>query len=416
MKHFRHCNRVGASQGGGIMVMSAMTISLLSVLALGMVSLQTSGAIEQRNSQQEVRATLAAEAGLGEAYMALENGRSGNLGTAGQPVAMCEGEVFVTTQVFGPTKKLMRVTAEARVGGSEAGAELILQDNVDTLFVWGAFGDSTLELSSQAKVDSYDSTLGTYASQATSGSGANRYARAGGNIGSNGDVKLKQNAIVMGDATPGAAATITITGNALVSGSTANNTIAVDLPPIEVPSIASTGDRTFNGTSSLASGSYHIGAGVANTGAVLNITGPATIVFDSLVLKSNSSFVIDSSAGEVEIFVINDFVMNSNTQIASTDFDPRDIKINLLSDNIINPEVKVDLDDVLFESNAKLYGTIYAPDARIEIESNFELFGAVIAELIVLESNARVHYDEALSRVLAPGTRRYTRVSWRAMH
>lgn len=398
------------------MVMTAMTVSLLSVLALGMVSIQTSGAIEQRSSQQEVRATLAAEAGLGEAYMALENGRSGNLGNANQPLDLCSGEVFVTTQVFGPTKKLMRVTSSARVGSSDAGAELILRDNVDTLFVWGAFGDSTLELSSQARVDSYDSTLGTYASQATNGAGASAYARSAGNIGSNGDVFLKQNSKVYGDAMPGPSSTIQVTGNAVVTGSTANNTLPVDLPAIVVPVIPSSGARNFVGATTLPAGNHHFGASVTTAGAVVNVTGPATLVFDSLVMRSHSSLRIDSSGGPVSIYVIDDFVMNSNTLLASNDYDPRDVTLNLLSDNIINPEVKIDLDDVLFESNAKLFGTIYAPDAKIEIESNFELFGAVVAELITLESNARVHYDEALSRVLAPGTRRYTRVSWRATH
>jgi hypothetical protein len=396
--------------------MTAVAIAALSVLALGMVAVQVNGAVEQQRAQQEQRAVLAAEAGLGQAYMALQNGRSGDLGSAQQPVALASGDVFVTTQTFGPSNRLVRVLASAQVGTSAARAELLLRDNVNTKFVWGAFGDTRLDLSSQAKVDSYDSTLGTYASQVVHGSGSNSWANDKGNIGSNGDISIQQNALVFGDAVPGESATITILGSGTVSGSTANATAGTVLPPIVVPVIASSGDRTFAVDTTLASGQHHMATTQISNNVTVTVIGPATLVFDSFVMKSRSNLRIDSTNGPVEIYVINDFVMNSNTLLASNDQDPRAVSLNLISNNILNPEVLVELDDIAFESNAKLYGTVYAPEARISIESNFELFGAVVAKEVNLASNARVHYDEALARVLAPGTARYTRVTWRAMH
>ena len=54
-------------------------------------------------------------------------------------------------------------------------------------------------------------------------------------------------------------------------------------------------------------------------------------------------------------------------------------------------------DEVDFESNAEFYGTLYAPYAIVEINSNFRLFGALVARSIHLDSNSRIHYDEALS-------------------
>ena len=109
-------------------------------------------------------------------------------------------------------------------------------------------------------------------------------------------------------------------------------------------------------------------------------------------------------------------LMRSHTLIAANDFDPRALHLNLVSDNIINPGVTIDLDDVILASNSRFYGTLYAPDAFIDIDSNFELYGSLIAEKVRTASDSRVHYDEALGRVLAPGVDRYTRVSWRVMH
>jgi hypothetical protein len=396
--------------------MAAFVTALLAVLALSMVATHVSGAKEQRTFQQELRTTLSAEAGLGESFVALQHGRNGNLGTADLPVELAGGQVFVTAQTFGPAGKFVRVTSVAHVGTSEASAELILRDNVDSMFVWSAFGDRKLDLASQAKVDSYDSTLGTYASQVAHGSGSNAWARDNGNIGSNGNVSIKQNGKVFGDAVPGENSALTVIGNATVSGATANATEPFDFPPVEVPTIASSGNKTFNSNTTLPSGSYHYAATVTDTNITLTVKGPATLVFDSFEMRSRSNLRVDSTLGPVDIYVMNDFVMRSNTLLASNNLDPRAVRLKLLSDNVVNPEIIVDLDDVLFESNAQLYGTLYAPDAAIKIDSNFEVFGSVIAEEVSLASNSRVHYDEALGRVLNPGAERYARVSWRTLH
>jgi hypothetical protein len=416
MKNINSIHGTKSSKRGGAMVMAALAITAMSVLAMGMVSIQFSGSVEQHRTQEEARAVLAAEAGLSAAYMDLQNDGAGNLGTVNQPVSLASGEVVVTSQTFGPTLKLVRVTSTATVGTQNASAELILRDNVDSLFVWGAFGDTDLKLSSQAKVDSYDSTAGTYASQMVNGSGSNAWANDEGNVGSNGNVEVKQNAIVMGAATPGETSTISVVGNATVSGSTANATSAVVFPPIVLPVIPSTGNMTFAADTTLASGSYHFDTTVVNTGKTVTVTGPATLVFDSFELKSNSNFLVDSTNGPVEIYVLNNFILNSGTMIRSLDYDPRDVSINLLSDNIIDPAVVIILDNLAFDSNAKLYGTIYGPDARVKLDSNFEVFGAIIAEEVVLASNSRVHYDEALGQMLDPNAQRYTRLTWRAMH
>ena len=398
------------------MVLATFAITIVSVLAMSMVTIQVSGAMEQHRTHEEARAVLAAEAGLSRSYMVLQNGGNGDLGSANQPLDISSGEVSVDTQKFGPTNKLMRVTSTARVGTADASAELILQDNSTSFFVWGAFGDTSLYMNSQSKIDSYDSEVGTYQSQVVNGSGSNSWANDEGNVGSNGHIELKQNSIVKGNAIPGQSSTIDVIGRAEVSGSTANATANVALPPIVLPSIPSAGNRTFSSNTTLAAGNYHFGTTVINGTKTLTVIGPATLVFNNFEMKSNSNFRIDSSAGEVQIYVIDNFIMNSNTLLASLDYDPRDVHINLLSDNIIDPGVVVKLDDLMLDSNGRLFGTIYAPDAKVDIESNFEVYGAVVAEQVILSSNSRVHYDEALARILAPGAQRYTLLTWRAMH
>ena len=97
---------------------------------------------------------------------------------------------------------------------------------------------------------------------------------------------------------------------------------------------------------------------------------------------------------------------------------PADISLYLDSDNIINPGVDVDLDElntVELDSNAELYGTIYAPNAAIDIDSNFQLFGSVVARRVHLDSNAKIHFDESLLLVHASASSGFETICWRVL-
>ena len=109
-----------------------------------------------------------------------------------------------------------------------------------------------------------------------------------------------------------------------------------------------------------------------------------------------------------------DFVMNSNTTISAQNGVPGDLALFLNTNNIVDPDVNVDLDYVDFDSNAVLYGTVYAPNAHVEINSNFELYGSLVGKSVHLDSNSYVHFDEALMDAGdgAAGAD-YLRVSWR---
>jgi hypothetical protein len=56
----------------------------------------------------------------------------------------------------------------------------------------------------------------------------------------------------------------------------------------------------------------------------------------------------------VHFYVKDNFILNSNTTIASTTYKPADVEFNLLSDNIIDLNDHVVLDNLDFDSNAKL--------------------------------------------------------------
>ncbi len=400
-----------------------MAVSLLmvglSVLSLSLFTMVNSSNRSNRGSREQLNAKYVSQAGLSVAIMKLSSGADVaevNLGSEQQPVDYGDATYWVSAEDLGGNVYGLTATGVENNVGSRL--ELVLREVTDSQYIWAAFGDEGLSMDSNAQIDSYNSNLGSYDSQDVNGNGSSSYALENGNVGSNQNVSADSNVKVHGDATPGPGGTATITGNAVVSGSTAPSADLVDMPEIDLPSLPSLGDMLFNdyGTgpfeSYIPSGSWHFGD-TRVTADELVIVGPATVVFDSFEMRANSGVTVDASGGPVDIYVIGDFVMNSNTHFASDTQTPSDLALHLLSDNVINPQLDVDLDYVDFESNAKLYGTIYAPNAAIEINSNFELFGSLVARRVHLDSNAKVHFDEALLSASDDEVRTFERVAFR---
>ena len=402
-------------RSGSSLVMVSFLVSALSVLSLALVMTSMSSSKERRQARDEIASLYVCEGALADAVFELRNGGSGDVGSQGNPVAFGDSTYWVEATALGGG--LFSLQATGLDGRTGTRIDAVLRRVSSNLFTWAAFGDEGMTMDSNAMVDSYDSGAGPYGSQDVNGSGSSSYANEDGNVGSNQNVGLDSNSTVHGDAVCGPTGTVSVLGNADVTGSTSPAPAQVSLPPIAVPPIPPSGaplDVAGSSTYTLASGDYHFTDLTLGGNGQLDIIGPARILVGSMTLDSNSSLIVDATGGPVEFYVLDDFVMSSNTLITSTTSTPSDININLESDNVIDPALQVDLDFVDFNSNAQLFGTIYAPNARIDINSNFELFGSIVARHVHLDSNSKVHFDEALLNPTANGSASFQRVAWHA--
>jgi hypothetical protein len=394
------------------MVVVALLMAAVAMLSLSFLTVLRSAQKENQGSRESLSALYACEAGLSAAVEDLARGGTGSLGSELAPIGFGDQDYWVEATNIGDGRIALR--GYGRDDRARMGVELVVQPSSSGFFRWAAFGDEIVHMDSNSRTDSYDSELGDYASQAVNGSGSNAYANTEGDIGSNGDITMNSNIGVWGDANPGPGGTVTgDLGN--ISGTTTPMAATIDLPDIVVPGIPPSGAPLIvssDGTM-LPSGDYNYTTLQVNNNNDLTIIGPATI--DDFKLKSGAELIIDASAGPVEFFVLNDFVLNSNTVISSLDALAGDVAFNLLSDNILDPGVDVDFDEdaVDFDSGSRMYGTIYAPSAEITVDSNFELFGALIARRVDLDSNCRIHYDETLATASESGEIEYESLCWR---
>ena len=413
MKFGRRAGNGSSRQGTALLAMVLCVIGMAAI-SMALMAVSLGDTKEQRGEKEELRSSYVCQAGLSQAMYQLQRGQPGAVGSAQNPVAWGGSQCWVTP--FNITASIIRLRANGIENGIGAGQELVVRAIPNTIWMYGAFGREHLHMDANAHVDSYDSTLGTYASQAVNGGGNDVHARSNGDSGSNGDITMDVNGTIWGDAIAGPGHSTTILGNADVSGSTTPATQLVNLPVINVPAYPSSGDYIVNSnTADLASGNYNFTNLRVNASKQLTIHGPANVVCTNLELRSNANLLVDPTNGIVTFYVIDNFIMNSNSQFRSTDYAPANLRINLLSDNVINPEVNVQLDEIVLNSNTQLYGCVLAPNAQVVIDSNFQMFGSLMARSLDLHSNAFFHFDEALMAATANGIPTYETMSWREM-
>lgn len=374
-----------SARRGAAALMLLFVLIPLAGLTLSFLQVGLSFTREQSYRVEDERALLLADAGTEEALVALRMGDTGAVGRSDSPAYLGDGMLWVES--FDDVgNDLLRLRSAALVGNGRAALERIVFHWYDEPFTIGIFSSKTLVLASNTMIDSFDSALGSYADQLAAAGGSS--LGAGAVAQSNGDVVIGSTVEVYGDAHPGADDTVDIPGSSLVSGSIQPAPEPRELPPIDVPVIPVGGNLSVpgDGILTLVPGDYHF-SDLTIGSNTLTIQGPARIVLDDFHMLSNSSLVFDTVGGPVEVYALGDFVVASNTFMDTTVKEAARVSLNFAG----GPGQYVDL-----RSNASFYGTIYAPDGTVEISSNFEVFGSVVADEVILDSNVNIHFDEAL--------------------
>ncbi|HUT95072.1 MAG TPA: TadG family pilus assembly protein [Thermoguttaceae bacterium] len=242
--------------------------------------------------------------------------------------------------------------------------------------VCGPFvGIEWLDVRGDATTDSYDSQEGPY----------NPFrARDRGSICSDGPIDVLGNPIVRGDALAGEDDAVNINGAAVITGHVGNRVTPLNLPPVDASEAAQNNDNDQappvwqgqswrdpilpNGDFSLNAGevydlppgTYYLRNVTINGDSALNICGPTTIYVTGRLLRAGTSDVNNNSG------------LAANLQILSTG------------------------GTIDVTSNTPFYGVIYAPQSRVTLSGDADLFGAVVGQTLKVIGNSVAHYDESL--------------------
>ena len=192
----------GTTKGSALVFTSVLILSMV-VMGYGLLRVTASANRRVSGERDDQRAFYLAEAAMCEAQGALRAGFSGAVGSFNQPAYLGGGVLWVTAEDLGSNQS--RYVATAMAGSGRAALETVVEFDPDEnpLFVATINSKDELTLNQGVLIDSYNSTLGPYASQVASSANGFPFANPNGHVRSNKDVLLSNLASVFGDAIPG---------------------------------------------------------------------------------------------------------------------------------------------------------------------------------------------------------------------
>lgn len=334
-------------------------------------------------------AFFAAESGIDEAFVLLrsrlvepEEGERVDVGTEEAPRILNNSRYWA--QITRLDAWRYQIIATGTCQAERKRQECVLSTAPAGFFQYAAFGRDGLLVEAGSSTDSYDPTLGTYASQA---------ARGHGGVGSNGDIHLDSDAFINGDAMTGENGSIFENGsNVVITGDRGSLEEDMNFPPIEPPTVSSNGPLEVTEDATIGPGLVGFDEVSTDGGATLTIEGPAQVVMSDFFLGGGSTLAIDSTNGPVEIYSSGDWDISNDSMVRTTSESAREFQLYLSGDT----DSGADPATVSLNANSDLHGAIYAPEASITVPDGFQLFGSLVARSLVLGDGASLHFDESL--------------------
>lgn len=392
-------------RSGSMLVLSLLLLLTLGGMTAALSVLNLRLHKEHEQAREDLRAFCVAEGGLNEAYAALVAGGFDGLRALEYPRSAGSGSYRATLldgrDDIAVDLDHVRLRSVGQAGREPAGVQLMVRHVPTGAYQFAAFGAQGVLLNSNVTVDSFDPDDGPYPEKV-------EFVNDFGNVGSFERVEMAANVSVYGDAlvSPDGVFEDDAPG-ARVSGDQEAREIAVDMPVVAVPAFPTKGILSVSGAFTIPPGNHHYDA-LAVTSGKLKIVGPATLVVDDFLMRSSTELLIDATNGPVKLFATGDFELRSNSRVTTSTQRARDVEVVITSSNL-HGGATIDL-----RANSEFMGTLYAPAARLEIPSNFTVFGAVKAAFVELASNSAIHFDEDL--LYDPDAADvFERVSWRRL-
>lgn len=330
-------------------------------------------------------------------YRASPTSLSGNLSggtyTVLQPVSDGKGGYNVTS--IGTSGGISRkVTCNVKSG---------------SVFNYAGFGSSSVTMSGDTLIDSYDSSLGQY--------NVNGNIGYNGDVGGNSDITItKGSPTINGNASTGPSGTFTDPTHQYVYG-TVSHTNNVSLPTVTVPSSLTglvSGGAIVLGKKdndiTLNSGDYKFST--IDLSGIRTLTINATTAPVNIYLTGNNTSISIANSAQILIPATNTqpvtFYTDGSTSVSGNGV----VNNTYIPSNFLlySPSSK----DITVSNGGSFYGAIYAPSASLTVSGAAVIYGSAIAGSLTLSGSGAIHYDKALANVSVSGsTSAYSVKSWR---
>jgi hypothetical protein len=249
----------------------------------------------------------------------------------------------------------------------------------------GIVGIDSLTMTGTTQTDSYNSTSGSY-------NAANHLHN--GDVYSNGLISASGTVDIDGSIHTGPSGDNSIGSNVTVSGDQYPVPDALSYPPVNAAPYATNNDNSVLPTSPTNKPIYDTATKDFNLGANTDFTLPSSTSAASPKIYYFRNFTISGTStlhisGYVTIYI------TGNIDIAGNCGDPANSPPHVTFNVAGTGTVSLAGNGTQTKAT---YGTIYAPQATVNLKGNHNLYGAVIGKTLSIVGTSEVHYDEALNK------------------
>lgn len=407
------------NEGGFILILILLMMLVLTIIGISAVNNATYEVSIAGNQRLSERAFYAADAGIQDGINRLskkvisdagsENSMTWNAGTVYSTPGF-NNTFTVTHHVVGnppavaQTEKgkpfyLIRSTGTA--GTAKKTLEGAVSFKPPSVFDGAMSARDKLTISGGGIVDSYNSTQGTYLSQAThTNAKGQKYANQNGfvsTVGTGGsDIEISGGTSVYGSASA-TGETVLKDGSSHIYGTTTNNATPSDPDPLGVTSLVNNADPSpgsappdYKGnplTFSQSQSPLNFNKfDLSSKTLTLTGSGPVTLYVEGDFSMSGGSKLIMSPGINLTIYVKGNFTV-SGGGIINQDHSPSTLSVYCSKST----------GSVALSGDSDFFGTIYAPFMDVQISGGSDFYGAVRAKTITQSGGGSgFHYDESL--------------------
>ncbi|MFA5099503.1 MAG: hypothetical protein WC547_01280 [Candidatus Omnitrophota bacterium] len=375
---------------GSALIIVYMVTAVLTILGTAFVSRALNEIRNTRRYVDTVKAFWFAEAGMNKAVYEANHPTSAVAWPGDSEIS------GVTVTNLTAARKLINVTGYFGDVTSTVSAVAVQSGSI---FNYAAFGDSSVSLSGQGNVNSYNSTADPSAGTLLSN----------GDIGTNGDVSMSGgNTYVYGDAGTGADGVFEDEDHDYVSGDVTHDT-DIPLPEVTVPS-SLTGlvlGSSVSSSWSPPAGDYRIPDITLAGHNTVTLTGPTNLYLTStstaISVSGQASIVISSSStGPVTIYTPGDISLSGQGITNAA----------LLPSRLIIYGTSTSSQAFSSSGQSDFYGVYYAPNAGISLSGQGDLYGSFMGDTVTISGQGDIRYDEALKQINT-GMGSYSIQAWR---
>lgn len=258
---------------------------------------------------------------------------------------------------------------------------------------YAVFGREDVTFQSDSSTDSFDSRLGSYASQ-ISGTDANgSFAGTEADAGSNMGIDLQGGAgVVRGNAIPGPFDTVSISAPAWVTGTTDPAPEEVGMPDPRLGDFQAAFAANDNGSLNVSDPMITYDpvqlTMVVNTGTEL-VLPAGTYFFRELALKGGSTLRV---TGSVKLYITGELDLSGGSTLNDTGLAAN---LSVIAHPYPVPSTPPKV-GVSTSGGSQNVMWIYAPGMPVTLYGGSEYFGAVVGRTVTLSGGSKIHYDLAL--------------------